>query len=104
MTTNSSNKLKKITMKLGQGKTKLSPEETAKLLALKDSDIDTTDIPEIDASWMKKAKIIDPSKKILKSIRIDEKVLNFIKNKQGKKYQTLINQILTEWSIHNGMK
>jgi uncharacterized protein (DUF4415 family) len=92
-----------ITMKLGEGNTTMSPKQLAKLLAMKDEDIDTSDIPEITADWLKKAKIINPQTKVLKSVRIDPQVLTFIQKKQGKGYQTLINNILTEWAKHHGM-
>jgi uncharacterized protein (DUF4415 family) len=95
---------KLTTMKLGEGKTNMSPKQLAKLLAMKDEDIDTSDIPEITEEWLKKAKLINPQTKVLKSVRIDQNVLSFIQKKQGKGYQTLINSILTEWAKHHGMK
>jgi uncharacterized protein (DUF4415 family) len=97
-------KSKLTQMKLGDGKTTIPSSRLAKLLALQDKDIDTSEIPEITAEWIKQVKIISPTTKTLKSVRIDSNVLSFIQKKQGKGYQTLINSILTEWAKHNGMK
>jgi uncharacterized protein (DUF4415 family) len=90
-------------MKLGEGNTKLSSTQLANLLSMQDKDIDTSDIPEITETWLKKAKIVKFKPKVLKSIRIDSNVLTFLQLKQGKGYQTLINNILTEWAEHHGM-
>jgi uncharacterized protein (DUF4415 family) len=75
----------------------------AKLLAMKDSDIDFSDIPEIDEEFLKHATIVKPSQKQSTTLRIDKPVLNFYKQK-GKGYQTFINDVLKEYAKHHGMK
>jgi uncharacterized protein (DUF4415 family) len=75
-----------------------------KLLALKDEDIDTSDIPELTEEWFKKAKVIKPNNKVVKTIRFNKDVIEFVQKKQGKGYQTLINDIVEEWAKHHGMK
>ena len=92
-----------IRMKLGEGKTRIPKKQLDKLLAMKDEDIDTSDIPEIDEKWFKNAKIVRPNIKKSTTIRIDTPVLTFYK-KQGKGYQTFINEVLREYAKHHGME
>jgi uncharacterized protein (DUF4415 family) len=69
---------------------------------IKDSEIDYSDIPELDDETLKKFKrrgrpVIGESPRIAISIRIDENVLSKLKSKAKKKgvaYQSLINEIL----------
>ncbi len=64
-----------------------------KLSKMKDSEIDTSDIPKLDAEFFRTAKIIMPKPKKMVSIRLDEDILSWFK-RQGRGYQTKINQIL----------
>lgn len=64
-----------------------------RLQAMKDEDIDTSDIPELDESFFAKAVIHLPEPKASVTLRIDREVLNWFKS-QGKGYQTRINAIL----------
>jgi uncharacterized protein (DUF4415 family) len=67
----------------------------ARLAALPDSEIDTTDIPELSAEQWKHAvrgKSYRPVKKQV-TARIDAEVLDWLKS-QGKGYQSRINAIL----------
>lgn len=64
-----------------------------KLDNLSDSDIDYSDIPELDESFFTKKTVTLPHKKDSITLRIDHDVLEFYKQ-QGKGYQTLINTIL----------
>lgn len=50
---------------------------------------------EIDIDW-DKAEVVEPQKKIMISVRLDEDVLTFLK-KQGRGYQTRINAILRSY-------
>jgi uncharacterized protein (DUF4415 family) len=75
-----------------------------KLLTMKDDDIDTSDIPELTEAWFKKAKVIKPNNKVVKTIRFNKDVIEFVQKKQGKGYQTLINDIVEEWAKHHGMR
>ncbi|MFT4581310.1 MAG: hypothetical protein ACI915_002072 [Gammaproteobacteria bacterium] len=72
---------------------KASPAELKKLLAMKDSDIDYSDIPELDAEFFATAEVVMPPEKKHLSIRIDADVLEWMKG-QGKGYQSRINAIL----------
>jgi len=99
----SQNKTKIITMKLGEGKTTMSKRQLDKLRAVKDEDIDTSDIPELDEKWFKNAIIIRSNTKKSTTLRIDTPVLSFYKQ-QGKGYQTFINEVLKEYAKQHGMK
>jgi uncharacterized protein (DUF4415 family) len=69
---------------------KESKTDWKRINAMKDKDIDTTDIPFVDFS---KAKLKMPETKELISLRVDSDILVWFKN-QGKGYQTKINAIL----------
>lgn len=58
-----------------------------------DSKIDYSDIPEADDDFWKNAILVEKPHKELISLRLDEDVIKYFK-KQGKGYQTKINQIL----------
>jgi uncharacterized protein (DUF4415 family) len=61
--------------------------------ALRDEDIDYSDIPELDADFFRKARVVVPPRKQQLTIRVDTDVLAWLK-RQGKGYQTRINAIL----------
>jgi uncharacterized protein (DUF4415 family) len=61
--------------------------------ALKDEDIDYSDIPERDESFFQKTTVTLPPGKKQLTVRVDEDVLAWLKE-QGKGYQTRINAIL----------
>ena len=65
----------------------------AKLAKKKDSEIDTSDSPELDEEFFKNAVWTIRKPKKMVSIRLDEEVLTWFKS-QGKGYQTKINDIL----------
>lgn len=67
-------------------------EQVARLAALKDEDIDTSDIPEITDEQWSKAELFRP-KKVFTSFRCDADVLEWLKSK-GRGYNTRMNQIL----------
>ena len=64
-----------------------------KIDAMKDEDIDYSDIPALDDDFFKKARAVFPPKKKQLTIRLDEDVLSWLKS-QGKGYQSRINAIL----------
>ena len=64
-----------------------------RLESMSDEDIDTSDVPELDDNFFKKAKVRDPVEKTKISIRIDNDVLDFFKSQDGK-YQSKINAVL----------
>jgi uncharacterized protein (DUF4415 family) len=60
---------------------------------MRDSDIDYSDIPPLDKSFLKKATVPWPPVKKQLTIRIDADILAWLRA-QGKGYQTRINRIL----------
>jgi len=60
---------------------------------MKDSDIDLTDIPELDADFFRHAKVRMPTGKQSVSLRIDRDVLDWFR-RQGRGYQTRMNAVL----------
>jgi uncharacterized protein (DUF4415 family) len=71
----------------------ISKERLKAIEAIKDSDIDYSDIPELDADFWEKATLRMPEPKKGVYIRIDTDVVDWLKA-QGKGYQTRINSIL----------
>ena len=72
-----------------------------KVKAKTDSQIDTSEIPELDTEFFKSAKLRMPSTKTSITVRLDTEVLEWYKN-QGKGYQTRINAVLrTYMEAHN---
>jgi uncharacterized protein (DUF4415 family) len=65
----------------------------ARLDRMRDDEIDYSDIPPLDKSFLKKATVPWPPVKKQLTIRIDADVLNWLRA-QGKGYQTRINRIL----------
>ena len=61
--------------------------------ALRDEDIDYSEIPELDADFFRKARVVVPPRKQQLTIRLDTDVLAWLKS-QGKGYQSRINAIL----------
>jgi uncharacterized protein (DUF4415 family) len=74
---------------------KSSHTDWSNLKFMKDQDIDTSDIPELDEEFFKKAVWRIPGKQSV-TIRIDTDVLEWFKS-QGKGYQTRINQLLRSY-------
>ena len=60
---------------------------------MRDADIDYSDIPPLDRTFLKKATTPWPPVKRQLTIRLDADVLAWLKS-QGKGYQTRINRIL----------
>lgn len=77
---------------LGEG---LEQDRTGlkRLAALRDEDIDCSDIPELGESFWANAKLVMPEGKNRITVRIDRDVLEWLKA-QGPGYQTRINAIL----------
>ena len=72
-------------------------EEVAALQAMPDSQVDTSDIPELTAEFWQNAvrnPFYKPTKKVT-TVRVDSDVLIWLKSK-GKGYQTRLNVILRE--------
>jgi uncharacterized protein (DUF4415 family) len=64
-----------------------------RIRSLKDEEIDTSDIPEVDVSFFANAVVSMPRPKATVCIRLDQDVLEWFKSK-GKGYQTRINALL----------
>ncbi len=60
---------------------------------MRDAEIDYSDIPPLDKTFLKKATTTWPPAKKQLTIRIDADVLSWLRA-QGKGYQTRINRIL----------
>jgi uncharacterized protein (DUF4415 family) len=79
------------------GKEVLSREARERFAAVRDEDIDTSDIPELDREWFAKARLVTPAeRKHQMTIRIDGDVIEWFKA-QGKGYQTHMNAVLREY-------
>ena len=60
---------------------------------MKDSEIDYSDIPALDKTFLKRAAVAWPPAKKQLTIRLDADVLDWLKG-HGRGYQTRINRIL----------
>ena len=67
--------------------------DLARIDSVRDADIDYSDIPPLDKTFLKKATTAWPPVKRQLTIRLDADVLVWLKG-QGKGYQTRINHIL----------
>jgi uncharacterized protein (DUF4415 family) len=67
-----------------------------RLRALRDSEIDFSDIPKLDKSFWATAKLTLPEPKDRLTIRVDHDVVQWLK-KRGRGYQTRINAILRSY-------
>jgi uncharacterized protein (DUF4415 family) len=76
----------------------LTPEEVARLDALKDRPVDFSDIPPqvIDETWYLPGPLRSLENKQQVTLRIDKDVLDFFRG-TGKRYQTRINEVLREY-------
>src|ERR1700680_2160701 len=67
-----------------------------RLRALRDSEIDFSEIPKLGKSFWASAKLALPEPKDRLTIRVDHDVVQWLK-KHGKGYQTRINAILRSY-------
>lgn len=78
-----------------------SKTDWERLAKTDDQGIDTTDIPELDDDFFRRAEVHLPGKKAV-TIRLDADVLEWFKG-QGAGYQTRINQLLRQYmQAHRG--
>lgn len=73
--------------------TSTTKDRHKKLLAMRDEDIDFSDIPELDDDFWENAKVVMPEKKEQISIKVDRDVLEYFR-KDGPGYQTRMNAVL----------
>ena len=71
----------------------ISKKRLKELEAIKDEDIDYSDIPELDEDFWRRAERQMPTPKKGVYIRLDADVLDWLKSK-GKGYQTRMNAML----------
>lgn len=74
----------------------ISQKDLNRIKAIKDNDIDCSDIPELDDDFWAKAELRMPEQKQAISIRVDAEVLSWFKE-SGKGYQTKINAVLRQY-------
>ncbi len=73
-----------------------SKTDFKRLRRMRDADIDDSDIPKLDRSFWKRAKLTMPEPKDRLTIRVDHDVVEWLK-RAGSGYQTLINAILRSY-------
>jgi uncharacterized protein (DUF4415 family) len=78
----------------------ISPKRLEELENIPESAMDTSDIPELDASFWETAKLVQPMTKQAISLRVDRDVLDWFKS-QGKGYQSLMNAVLRSYVEHH---
>ena len=74
---------------------KKSKTDWARVKAMKDSEIDYSDIPSLDKDFFKKAVLWPGTKKQI-TLRLDPDVVDFFK-KNGRGYQSMINAVLRKY-------
>ncbi|MCK5355497.1 MAG: BrnA antitoxin family protein [Methyloprofundus sp.] len=74
----------------------ISKDHLAELEAIKDKEIDYSDIPELDEQFWGNAEVRFPENKKGVYIRLDSDVLDWMTS-QGKGYQSRINAILRSY-------
>jgi len=74
---------------------KRSKTDWKRIAAMKDEDIDTSDIPELDEDFFQRAEIRLPPKQPV-TLRVDTDVLEWFKS-HGQGYQTRINKLLRQY-------
>jgi uncharacterized protein (DUF4415 family) len=77
----------------GKDLKKSSRSDWARVDALRDEDIDFSDIPELGEAFFQNATIRLPEKKVPVCIRLDREVVDWFKAR-GKRYQSRINAVL----------
>jgi uncharacterized protein (DUF4415 family) len=85
----------KITRTTSNSRTK-GKTDFERLRDLRDEDIDDSDIPKLDESFWKGARLTMPEPKDRLTIRLDHDIVQWLK-KRGRGYQTRINSILRSY-------
>src|ERR1700709_1129788 len=78
---------------MSERNTQDSRTDWSRIDAMTDEDIDTSDVPPLDASFFKETELRMPRAKPVITIRLDPDLLDWFKA-QGKGYQTRINAVL----------
>ena len=74
----------------------ISPERLKELQNIKDSEIDTSDIPELDEQFWQKARRVEPIPQETVLIKLEPDIVNWFKH-QSPNYKTIINQVLRDY-------
>ena len=77
---------------------KLSKERLFEIAAIKDSDIDYSDIPELGDTFWANAELKMPQTKDKITVRIDHDIVEWLKS-QGTGYQSKMNSILRQFML-----
>lgn len=78
-----------------------SKTDWKRLSEMSDKEIDTSDIPELDDDFFRRADLHLPAKQSV-TLRVDSDVLHWFKSK-GRGYQTRINKLLRQYmNAHRG--
>ena len=75
----------------------ISKKRLKEIEAIKDEDIDYSDIPELDESFWTNAKLVEPDTTQHVTLRIKKSVLAHFKAQGAKGYQTRINAVLESY-------
>jgi len=78
----------------------ISKKRLAEIEAIRDEDIDTSDIPELDRTFFEKARLVLPEGVTKKTVtmRMDSDVLEWFKG-QGKGHLTRMNAVLRAYML-----
>ena len=75
----------------------ISEKRLKELAAMKDEDIDYSDIPELGEEFWKNAIVVYPDRTTPVTLRVKKSVLEIYKA-QGKGYQTRMNAVLESYA------
>ena len=75
----------------------ISDKRKKEIEAIKDKDIDYSDIPETDANFWASAEIVTPDRTQHVTLRVKRSVLDYFKGEDQKGYQTRINAVLESY-------
>ena len=67
---------------------------------MKDKDIDTSDVPELDADFWDNAELIMPQPKASLTLRLDQDVVDYFRA-GGRGYQTRMNAALRSFMVNH---
>lgn len=76
---------------------KMTQAERERFDAIRDEDIDYSDVPELDAAFWEKAKIETPQTKPIVSLRVSEDVVAFFKAENPKGYTARMAAVLSAY-------
>ena len=88
--------MKRKTTQTTSGTRAKGATDLKRLRAMRDADIDFSDIPKLGKSFWKTARLTMPEPKDRLTIRVDHDVVQWLK-KNGRGYQTRINAILRSY-------